>query len=137
MKRKRTTPDLVKTLAPNEIFVFGSNLMGQHGAGAALMAYARFNAKMRVGVGFTGQSYAFPTKDENIQTLPIPRIAEYAKDFLEAVKNNPDKVFLLTEVGCGLAGYTVEDIAPLFKDGVELENLVYPRRFLEVYDKHK
>ncbi|HEY9704494.1 MAG TPA: hypothetical protein V6C58_18750 [Allocoleopsis sp.] len=98
----------------NKIFVFGSNLAGRHGAGAALFARNHKGAKYGVGEGFMGQCYALPTKDRSIKTLPIHRIELHVMKFLEFAKNNPDLIFEVTRVGCGLAGYKDEDIAPLF-----------------------
>lgn len=103
-------------LAPSgaEIFVFGSNLAGIHGAGAALLAAQRYWARPKVGVGRAGQSYAIPTKDCNIQTLDIETITHYVNEFIDYADDHPDLDFYVTRVGCGLAGYTDEQIAPLF-----------------------
>ena len=97
------------------IFVFGSNLIGVHGAGAAKEARKTFSAELGVGVGMTGQSYAIPTKDKNIRTMPLDQIASYVKYFVQFTKNNPDINFWVTRVGCGLAGYKDSQIAPMFK----------------------
>lgn len=97
----------------NEIFVFGSNLAGIHGAGAAKYARTHWGAKWGVGVGRTGNAYAIPTKDEHIQTLSLDRIEVHAKNFIQYARDNPDLVFLVTKFGCGLAGYSSEDIAPM------------------------
>lgn len=96
------------------IFVFGSNLAGRHGAGAALKAFREHGAIYGQGIGIQGDSYAIPTKDENIQTLPLNKIQKYVDQFIRFAKLNPDKKFQVTRVGCGLAGYTDEDIAPMF-----------------------
>jgi hypothetical protein len=107
------------------IFVFGSNLAGRHGRGAALYARAHFGARLGVGVGLTGQAYALPTKDAQLKTLPLDRIAEYVDAFIQTAASMPEMFFWLTPVGTGLAGYTHDDIAPLFQRKV-LENIVYP-----------
>jgi len=108
------TPEKITSLKPSEIFVFGSNLAGRHGAGAALLAVQRFGAKRGVGEGPTGQSYALPTKDENIQTLPLREINCYVIEFLNYANRRPDLTFLVTKIGCGLAGYSVDEIATMF-----------------------
>ena len=98
----------------DEIFVFGSNEAGIHGAGAALTAHVSYGAELGIGVGMTGDSYAIPTKDRFIQTLPLQHIRFYVEDFLDFAKANPDKKFFVTTIGTGLAGYSHWDIAPLF-----------------------
>ena len=97
------------------IFVFGSNLAGRHGAGAALYAHDVYEAAYGVGVGRTGQAYAIPTKDEHIQTLSLERIAVYVSAFLRYASQHPEESFFVTRIGCGLAGYTDKDIAPFFR----------------------
>lgn len=101
------------------IFVFGSNLAGRHGKGAALHARQKCGAKYGVGVGPTGQSYAIPTKDEQIRTLPLERIAPYVTDFLAYARDNPHLEFEVTRIGCGLAGYADAHIAPMFSGAPE------------------
>lgn len=96
------------------IFVFGSNLAGRHGKGAALYARQNHGAKYGVGIGFEGNSYAIPTKDANLRTLPIPIIGLFVDDFLRFANANPTLEFEVTKIGCGLAGYQESDIAPLF-----------------------
>ena len=110
----------------NEIFVFGSNLAGIHGAGAALYAKlhhgapyiknvtAEWGVKGKNGVGLQGSAYAIPTKDEWIKTLPIERIEPFVKEFIEFAKANPEMNFNVVRIGCGLAGYKEHQIAPLF-----------------------
>jgi hypothetical protein len=98
------------------IFVFGSNLAGRHGKGAALEARTVWGAQYGVGKGRTGQSYAIPTKDEHIQTLPLERIELEVRNFLEYACFHPELKFIVTRIGCGLAGYTSQQIAPMFRD---------------------
>jgi hypothetical protein len=124
------TPEHITSLNPNEVFVFGSNLAGIHGAGAARFAHKVFGAEWGIGVGMTGKCYALPTKDQDIWTLSLNKIQEYVLDFLQYAKENPNKTFLVTPVGCGLAGWTPDDIAPLFKD--HPKNVIIPREFHEV-----
>lgn len=99
----------------DSVFVFGSNLAGVHGAGAARAAKEKFGAKMGVGVGLHGNSYAIPTKDENIETMPLKAIKPYVDEFNEFVRLNPGMKFFVTRIGCVLAGYKDKDIAPMFK----------------------
>lgn len=124
------TPEFINQLKSNEVFVFGSNLAGIHGAGAAKTANKLFGAEFGKGVGPTGNCYALPTKDEDIWTLPLNRIEEYVLDFLDYAKENPNKTFLVTQIGCGLAGWTPEDIAPMFKK--HTINVILPKEFHEV-----
>ncbi len=126
---KNNSPVYINSLNTNEIFVFGSNLSGIHGAGAAKQAL-KFGAVMGVGIGLQGQTYAIPTKDYNIKrTLTIKEIIPYVDQFIDFAYKNIKFNFLVTEIGCGLAGYSVEDIAPLFKNAIELDNIHLPLRF--------
>lgn len=99
----------------DEIFVFGSNLAGVHGAGAARCAMDEYGAVYGVGIGRTGQSYALPTKDIRIKTMYDEIIKIHVLDFIEYANQNPELRFFVTRVGCGLAGYRDSDIAPFFK----------------------
>ena len=96
------------------IFVFGSNLLGLHGGGAARVAYDNHGAKWGVGEGRTGLAYALPTKANFSRTLTVDEIAAHVRTFVDHARAHPDDTFLLTQVGCGLAGLTKEQIAPLF-----------------------
>ena len=99
------------------VFVFGSNLAGRHGAGAALFARKNHGAVYGVGIGRTGYSYAIPTKDWAIKTMPLNQISAHVKCFLEYAAQHPNITFDLTHIGCGLAGYNWErDIRPLFPE---------------------
>lgn len=98
------------------IFVFGSNLAGRHGAGAALCALREYGAEYGVGVGRTGHAYAIPTKDRYLHRLELAEIEGYVCDFLEYAKRHFELKFNVTRIGCGLAGYTDTDIAPMFRD---------------------
>jgi hypothetical protein len=120
----------ITKLAPHEIFVFGSNLAGIHGAGAAKFARQRFGAELGVGCGRTGQCYAIATKDSFIRSRSLEAIASSVADFKRYASNHPDLVFLVTEIGCGLAGYSPKEIAPMFKDCPPNVNL--PDRFVLV-----
>lgn len=120
---------MITELKDNEIFVFGSNEAGIHGAGAARQAWNDFGAMEGIGAGLEGQSYAIPTKDKNIQTLPLSRIEFHVKVFFATAQDHPDTTFLVTAIGCGLAGYQPSDIAPMFKGAPS--NVVLPDEFKE------
>lgn len=129
--KNRITPNSITSLDNNQIFVFGSNEKGIHGAGAAAFAM-NFGAEYGKGIGHYGNTYAIPTKDINIETLPVEKIAAYVKDFINYARIQPNLTFLVTEIGCGLAGYSPEDIAPLFKDALEVMNICLPYKFWQV-----
>lgn len=118
---KLTTPERITLLKPNEIFVFGSNLRGMHGGGASYIAYRKFGAIMGQGVGLQGQSYAIPTMQGGIDT-----IRPYVDEFIEFAKQHQNQKFLVTRIGCGIAGFTDEEISPLFKNAHKISNIVLP-----------
>lgn len=99
----------ITKLKQNQIFVFGSNLAGRHGKGAALQA-RKFGAIYGQGIGRQGQTYAIPTKNKYLQTLPLTIIKQYLIEFVEYAKQHPELEFLLTPVGTGLAGYSIQDL---------------------------
>jgi hypothetical protein len=121
MEQKRTTPEFITELQPNEIFVFGSNLQGMHGGGAAYIAYRKFGAIMGQGVGLQGQSYGIPTMQGGVDT-----IRPYVDDFIQFAKEHPQLTFLVTRIGCGIAGFTDAEISPLFQQAHGVENIVLP-----------
>lgn len=123
------TPEDIKELALNEVFVYGSNRAGRHGAGAARVAL-KFGAQ-HGKTGLVAQTYGLSTKDENIRVLPLSEIEKEIIAFLKVVKSNPKKKFLLTKVGTGLSGYSIPDIANLFADKNLPENLILPEEFSE------
>ena len=127
----RFTQENIETLEAGEIFIFGSNLRGRHGAGAAKKAL-EFGAVMGKGVGFKGRTYAIPTKDENIRTMPIEAIEPYVKQFIDYASKNQHLTFLVSKIGCGLAGYSPDDIAPLFEDALLYSNIVLPEEFFNI-----
>lgn len=116
------------------IFCFGSNLAGRHGAGAAKFAKLHYDAKYGQGVGLQGKSYAIPTKDENLKTLPLNTINEYVKEFLKFAKQHPNLRFGVTNIGTGLAGYKHEQIAPFFKNYPN--NVILTEDFKKVLEKY-
>lgn len=125
----KTTRENIQVLEPNEIFVFGSNTAGRHGKGAARQALIHFGAKYGVGVGRTGQCYAIPTKDDALRVLPPIAIGIQVREFLRYAKEHPELEFLVTQIGCGLAGYSPSDIAPLFFRDQIPDNVSLPACF--------
>lgn len=130
MDKKRVSPQWITTLAEDEIFVFGSNLEGLHGGGAALLAYERFGAVWGQGTGLQGKSYGIPTMHGGIDA-----IAPYVDEFIAFAREHRELKFLVTEIGCGIAGFTVEEMAPLFKDAMDEENIYLPQRFIDILEK--
>ena len=128
--KSRITDDYILSLRPDEVFVFGSNLAGLHGGGAARAAYNKFGAVWGQGIGMQGQSYAIPTMQGGVET-----IAPYVDEFIEYAGNHPEKRFLVTEIGCGIAGFKPEEIAPLFAGAIGIENISLPRRFWEILER--
>lgn len=115
------------------VFVFGSNLAGRHGKGAALWAMQSHGAIYGQGEGYQGNSYALPTKDERLATLPLFRVRNYADRFKRFAREHPDLTFQLTPIGCGLAGYKPEQIATMFEDAPA--NVILPDEFKAVLSK--
>ena len=103
----------------SSIFVFGSNLAGRHGAGAALHAHKYHGAVYGQGIGLQGSSYGIPTKNHRIQTLPLETIRAYVDQFIHFAHQHPEMRFEVTRIGCGLAGYKDKDIAPMFREAPE------------------
>lgn len=119
------TPEHITSLARNEIFVFGSNLAGRHGGGAAYAAYKKFGAVWGQGVGLFGQSYAIPTMQGGVDT-----IRPYVDEFIQFAKARPELTFYVTRIGCGIAGFRDADIAPLFAAALALPNVILPHTFV-------
>jgi hypothetical protein len=125
----RVTLDEIKSLQDGEIFVFGSNLSGRHGKGAAKTALG-WGAKWGQGNGLQGRTYGIPTKDHSVRrTLSIEEIRLFVDEFIQFAKDNPQLTFLVTLIGCGLAGYKPKNIAPLFNEAIEIENIHLPSKF--------
>ena len=121
---ERISDDVITQLGDNEIFVFGSNLQGMHGGGAARIAYKSFGAEWGVGKGLTGRTYAIPTMQGGVET-----IAPYVDDFIAFAKEHTELRFLVTRIGCGIAGFRDADIAPLFAAAKDVENIALPESF--------
>ena len=119
------TPERISGLGENEIFVFGSNLAGAHGGGAARSAMNKFGAVWGQGVGLQGRSYAIPTMQGGVET-----IAPYVDEFIAFARANRQLTFLVTRIGCGIAGFRDEDIAPLFRSALDEENIILPESFV-------
>ena len=126
MYNRDYTPERITELKPGEIFVFGSNLAGSHGGGAARLAYNHFGAIWGQGVGLQGQSYGIPTMHGGVEI-----IKPYVDEFIEFAKQHPEYKFLVTRIGCGIAGFNDEEIAPLFGNALDLENVILPKGFVE------
>jgi len=125
IERPGVTPERITELRPDEVFVFGSNLAGMHGGGAAYMAFRRFGAVMGCGVGLQGQSYAIPTMQGGVET-----IKPYVDEFIGFAAEHPELFFYVTRVGCGIAGFLDSEIAPLFREAKGMENVCLPETFL-------
>ncbi|MDE5772945.1 MAG: hypothetical protein K2H86_00630 [Muribaculaceae bacterium] len=124
------TPDNIEKLDQDEIFVFGSNLAGHHAGGAARVARERFGAIEGQGVGLQGSSYAIPTMQGGVET-----IKPYVDDFTDFAYECDQNTFYVTRIGCGIAGFTDEEIAPLFRRARHLYNVRLPKSFVEIIDR--
>jgi hypothetical protein len=128
MYNRKFTPNNITHLEENEIFVFGSNLAGLHGGGAARVAHKYFGAVWGQGVGLQGQTYAIPTMQGGVET-----ISPYIDEFISFAKQHPELIFLVTRIGCGIAGFSDSDIAPLFASAIDVENIILPKSFVSIY----
>ncbi len=126
MENKRISSPIITELAKGEVFVFGSNLGGYHRGGAACTAM-KWGAIWEQGVGLQGQTYAIPTMDGSVE-----KIKPYVDEFIAFAVANPSMRFLVTEIGCGIAGYTHAQIAPLFKEAISMENIYLPQSFWDI-----
>ena len=124
IERPEFTPERITELKADEIFVFGSNLAGMHGGGAAYIAFKQFGAVMGCGVGLRGQSYAIPTMQGGVET-----IKPYVDDFIAFAREHPELFFYVTRIGCGIAGFRDKEIAPLFSEAMGLHNVCLPESF--------
>ena len=126
-RARRVTPDFITELKEGEVFVFGSNKEGMHGGGAARIAYKEFGAIWGEGVGMTGRCYAIPTMDGSLDI-----IRKHVDDFTEYAAAHPELTFLVTRIGCGIAGWRDSEIAPLFGKASELGNVTLPEKFWKI-----
>ena len=120
---RRVASDRIAKLGENEIFVLGSNIQGAHGGGAAWFAHKQFGAEWGVGEGLTGRTYALPTMEGEAS------LKRAVGHFIVCAKQHPELTFLVTAVGCGIAGYTPNEVAPLFKEATSLDNVYLPKIF--------
>ncbi|MCR4658701.1 MAG: hypothetical protein K5650_00190 [Bacteroidales bacterium] len=123
---RRVASDNVRKLADSEVFVFGSNVQGMHGGGAAWFAHKNFGAEWGVGEGLTGRTYALPTMEGEAA------LKKAVERFTSCAEQHPELTFLVTAVGCGIAGYTPQEVAPLFKEASTLANVYLPQVFWDV-----
>lgn len=129
--KQRITPNQIRTLDSNEIFVFGSNAKGMHGGGAARAAVNLFGAIWGQGHGLQGQSYAIDSMSG------IEPLKKDIADFVAFARQHSEMRFLVTRIGCGIAGYKASEMAPLFKDCAELENVTLPEDFWRAIEEEK
>ena len=127
---ERITPEHISTLQPGQIFVFGSNQFGHHAGGAARYALDHFGAEWGIGEGLQGRSYAIPTMEGLLSTK------QAVERFIAFAKAHPQLTFLVTPIGCGIAGYTPHEIAPFFADAQDINNIYLPESFIKVL-QHK
>ena len=125
-ERPDFTPDYITELKADEIFVFGRNLAGMHGGGAAWAAFKHFGAILGRGVGLQGQSYAIPTMQGGVET-----IKPYVDEFIAFAREHNEFFFYVTRIGCGIAGFSDRDIAPLFAAALHLPNVSLPESFVK------
>ena len=129
---KRYTVGHITTLAPNEIFVFGSNMQGYHGGGTARIALSKFGAIWGQGDGLQGQSYAIPTMEGDVET-----IRPFVDKFISFASKHTEYTFIVTRIGCGITGFKDSEIAPLFQGAISLPNIVLPKTFADVIEQTK
>jgi hypothetical protein len=130
---ERITPNIIKRLEENQVFVFGSNRQGRHSLGAALVARNKFGAIYGQSKGLQGQSYAIVTKElrSNYDPVTLDEVKQGIDNFIIFTKENTHLTFYVVELGCNLAYFTVEEIAPLFKPAIRLKNVYLPQRFID------
>lgn len=129
---KNYTPEKITSLKENEIFVFGSNLNGNHAGGAACLAVEKFGAQMGNPEGIQGQSYAIPTLDKNMDRINLTDLEQSICRFYQYAEENPGKVFYMTKIGCGIAGYELSDIATVVNCRNIPDNVIIPEEFTHI-----
>lgn len=130
MQTKRCTPEMITSLKPNEVFVFGTDPEGEHKSKAAKLAVERFGAKLGEGEGFFGQSYAIPVHKHRTEIME-----QAVSRFVEFAKSHPEFLFYVLPIGCGAAGMEVNKVAPMFKLSIELDNVYLPMDFIKELKK--
>lgn len=132
----RITPEVIEKLKQNEIFVFGSNSSGRHGKGAAKTAMG-WGARYGQGFGLQGRTFGIPTVNAGITNkLSLQTIEKHINEFIQFAKENPRMIFLTTKIGCGLAGWREKDIAPLFKEAINVPNIFLPKSFWKILTRN-
>ncbi len=129
---RKYTPENITSLEPDDVFVFGSNLQGLHSGGAARVAYDKFGAVWGQGVGMQGQSYAIPTMQGGVET-----IKPYVDRFIALAREWDQNTFYVTRIGCGIAGFTDEEIEPLFDEAYDLYNVRLPKSFADIIERNR
>lgn len=125
----KTTPENITALEPNQIFVFGSNYAGRHGKGAAKLARQKFGAVDGRGTGLMGRSYGIATEGHRLEVLPLQEIGNQIDGLLEFARTRPELEFLVTKIGCGLAGYSPEEMRGCFAGKRVPDNITLPAEF--------
>jgi hypothetical protein len=126
VKRYKSTPDNIKKLENYEVFVFGSNLAGNHSGGTAKLALDKFGAEEGNGEGLQGQSYAFPTLTKKMEKRTEKNLKKSVDKLIGCANDNTTKIFLVTKIGCGIAGYKEEEMKMLFDRNDVSANIVLP-----------
>lgn len=129
----KLTSELISELKDNEIFVFGSNTKGLHAGGAAYYASKLFGAEWGVSEGPTGRTYAIPTCTPSIEKVSVNELKNSIDRFIQYAKENPTLNFLVTPIGCGIAGWNVADVAPMFEAAKSLPNVSLPESFWKYF----
>lgn len=127
----RVTPVWIDSLGKNEVLVYDSNLAASYNTSIGRLAL-KFGAVYKKYYGMSGDTFAIPTKDRKLRALPLDDIDIYVEGFLIAAKQNRDRIFMVTEIGCGAAGYKPWEIAPMFERAVTMRNVYLPDRFLKI-----
>lgn len=130
--KKKLTPDNIQELTENQIFVFGSNMNGNHAGGAARLAVEKFGAVMGQAEGIQGQSYAIPTLDKDMQKVTEEELITYLGNFREFAEEHPEKEFLLTAIGTGIAGFDTNYMAYMILRANLPDNVTLPKEFTKI-----
>ena len=133
----RITPDDIQYLDINDIFVFGSNLLGRHAGGAADLAFRKYGAIKGIGIGAQGRSFAIPTLGVYMEQLPLEQIEYYVKYFTGMAELCSKRHFLVTKIGCGIAGFKINEIAPMFRLASKLRNVYLPQEFWDYLNENQ
>ncbi len=130
MEDFRITPRDIDRLMYNEIYVFNANLAGKHLHPSAKLAKEKFGAIEGKGKGLQGQSYAIPFRDENLKKMPLDLVERYINEFITFAKDNPNKIFLVTEIGTGIGEFKYTQVAELLKETINMKNIKLPSPYI-------